>query len=391
MHTKTANGFECQVCSFKTSFKYSLKRHIEKQHGGNSQSSQEENRIEIEIAPVVESLETFRSHSIAQMLEKVGLSNLSIRFDEQGVDLDMLIGLNNDDMKECMKEVGINRFGDRHKILQQIQIEKRKNVSTEIIETIDTPDQSIIQESGESIENDCVGDLLDGTEEENEEANENESFDDQTNDNSIVECPLCRDSSQHCCRICGKPVCNLFCSVPDPRSDNESHRVHKHGDFRCISQQFECPSCGKTFAKPSELQEHMLNHTQESSLTLLSQAGSEFERLLMEEGNVSQSVTETLEELGIVQLPIVGKRIRQNFDDIVINEDGKIFIEDDDDGDFSFSETYEKRKKRKLGKEKSVISKKMRKDQEDNGLRCEICGNTFSRKDSLARHRRNQH
>ena len=97
------------------------------------------------------------------MLEKVGLSNLSIKFDEQGVDLDMLIGLNNDDMKECMKEVGINRFGDRHKILQQIQIEKRKNVSTEIIETIDTPDQSIIQESGESIENDCVGDLLDGT------------------------------------------------------------------------------------------------------------------------------------------------------------------------------------------------------------------------------------
>ena len=259
VHTKTANGYECQVCSFKTSFKYSLKRHIDKQHGGNSQSSQEEveNHIEIEIAPVVESLETFRSHSIAQMLEKVGLSNLSIKFDEQGVDLDMLIGLNNDDMKECMKEVGINRFGDRHKILQQIQIEKRKNVSTEIIETIDTPDQSIIQESGESIENDCVGDLLDGTEEENEEANENESFDDQTNDNSRVECPLCRDSSQHCCRICGKPVCNLFCSVPDPRSDNESHRVHKHGDFRCITQQFECPSCGKTFAKPSECQEHM--------------------------------------------------------------------------------------------------------------------------------------
>ena len=80
----------------------------------------------------------------------------------------------------------------------------------------------------------------------------------------------------------------------------------------------------------------MLNHTQESSLTLLSQAGSEFERLLMEEGNVSQSVTETLEELGIVQLPIVGKRIRQNFDDIVINEDGEIFVEDDDDGDQTF-------------------------------------------------------
>ena len=106
---------------------------------------------------------------------------------------------------------------------------------------------------------------------------------------------------------------------------------------------------------------------------------------------MSLKVLLKLWKLGIVQLPIVGKRITQNFDYIVINEDGEIFVEDDDDRDFSFSETYEKRKKRKLGKETSVISKKMRKDQEDNGLRCEICGNTFSRKDSLARHRRNQH
>ena len=119
-------------------------------------------------------------------------------------------------------------------------------------------------------------------------------------------------------------MCNLFCSVPDPRSDNESHRVHKHGDSRCIAQQFECPSCGKTFAKPSELQEHMLNHTQEASLSLVSQAGSEY-ALLMEENdfqnetNVSQNESETLEDLGIVQLPIVGKRTRQNFDGIDIN------------------------------------------------------------------------
>ena len=98
-------------------------------------------------------------------------------------------------------------------------------------------------------------------------------------------------------------MCNIFCSVPDPQADNESHRGQKHGDSRCIciSQQFECPSCGKTFAKPSELQEHMLNHTQEASLSLISQAGSDY-ALLMEENdfqnetNVSQNESETLED-----------------------------------------------------------------------------------------------
>ena len=139
----------------------------------------------------------------------------------------------------------------------------------------------------------------------------------------------------------------------------------------------------------------MLNHTQEASLSLVSQAGSEY-ALLMEENdfqnetNVSQNESETLEDLGIVQLPIVGKRTRQNFDGIDITQHWEIFVEDDDE-DFSFSETYEKRKKRKLAKEKNVISKKMRKEQVDSGLQCEICGNTFSRKDSLARHKRNQH
>ena len=53
--------------------------------------------------------------TLEQMLENLGLSNLYEKFISEGVDMDMLISLNNKDMKECMTEVGIKRFGDRHR------------------------------------------------------------------------------------------------------------------------------------------------------------------------------------------------------------------------------------------------------------------------------------
>ena len=125
------------------------------------------------------------------------------------------------------------------------------------------------------------------------------------NQSDIVECPLCRDSSQHHCRICGKLVCNLFCSIMDPSSDDELQRIHNPGDSRCVAQSFECPSCGKKFKTSSDIEAHMMNHTQEVSLTLVSQAGYELRRHLAEETEleISSNVTETLEEFGIKQLP----------------------------------------------------------------------------------------
>ena len=62
---------------------------------------------------------------------------------------------------------------------------------------------------------------------------------------------------------------------------------------------------------------------------------------------VKMDVSETLEDLGITQLPIVSKRKRQNFDDIVIDENGDIIAEEEDDEDISFSTTYNYRKKEK--------------------------------------------
>ena len=175
------------------------------------------------------------------------------------------------------------------------------------------------------------------------------------NQSDIVECPLCRDSSQHHCRICGKLVCNLFCSIMDPSSDDEQQRIHKPGDSRCVAQSFECPSCGKKFKTSSDIEAHMLNHTQETSLTLVSQAGSELERLLAEETEleISSNVTETLEEFGIKQLPYIGKRRKHNLNELDIDENGDIVVDEDSDDEFSFSENYlPKRKKRKLEEKK---------------------------------------
>ena len=59
----------------------------------------------------------------------------------------------------------------------------------------------------------------------------------KTNDKTAVPlkpCDLCAVATQHPCRKCGIPVCNLACSIQDPTSENELHRAHKPGDSRCV-------------------------------------------------------------------------------------------------------------------------------------------------------------
>ena len=79
----------------------------------------------------------------------------------------------------------------------------------------------------------------------NEEETLDETCDetmDSDADNSIIECPLCRDSSQYKCRKYWKPVCILFCSIKDPSSDNEMYAIQKPGDSRWTVQNFDCPN-----------------------------------------------------------------------------------------------------------------------------------------------------
>ena len=143
-------------------------------------------------------------------------------FVAEAVDLKMLLSFNESDMKECMKDIGIKRFGDRHKLIEKIRIMKRNEINENKI-TINS-DQLVEQDFGTEI-------LL------------QESYDvvsdDNINDVSLdeivpeKECELC-STSKHTCKLCGKTVCNLFCSIQDPSSDIEMYRIHKSGDKRCV-------------------------------------------------------------------------------------------------------------------------------------------------------------
>ena len=106
-----------------------------------------------------------------------------------------------------------------------------------------------------------------------EETTSNIIEDLETDEGSLT-CSLCEVANEHPCQKCGRPVCNLVCSIPDPSSDNEMRRVHKHGDTRCIQETFECPTCNNFFPTSTDLQEHAEGHAQESSASLMSHANS---------------------------------------------------------------------------------------------------------------------
>ena len=75
--------------------------------------------------------------------------------------------------------------------------------------------------------------------------------------NAANDCEFCQIGTQHMYRICSQPVCNLFCSVQDPTSDNEIHRVHKHGDPRCLAvEEYSCSDCGNVYKSEEHLNIH---------------------------------------------------------------------------------------------------------------------------------------
>ena len=115
-------------------------------------------------------------------------------------------------------------------------------------------------------------------------ANDDETFSniEQTEEHSIkaIEgdtniCILCKDSKQHPCRKCGINVCILFCSIPDPTSDNEMHVIHKDSTRCSAASTFECPTCNIHCKTGNELDDHMHeHHPQLSSISLVSEASS---------------------------------------------------------------------------------------------------------------------
>ena len=101
----------------------------------------------------------------------------------------------------------MNSWAHRHRIKRAIEESKSNRSRPNVINVIREP------EANNSLRNTSIG----------EHSPPDEPI--ETHD-----CDLCLGGTQHRCRLCDTIVCVLRCSIPDPDSDNESHRIHKPGD-----------------------------------------------------------------------------------------------------------------------------------------------------------------
>ena len=69
------------------------------------------------------------------------------------------------------------------------------------------------------------------------------------------------DEHEHPCRRCIVPACNLKCSIKNPVSDKELHRIHKEGDprWRILNHNLKCPKCVDIFNQLETLDNHLHN------------------------------------------------------------------------------------------------------------------------------------
>ena len=153
-------------------------------------------------------------------------------FIENDIDIHVLLDLRPDEFMSMAKELGVNSWAHRHKIKRALENLSEDKTQHKMIHT-DNKEKEL-SETEIGTDNYYTGD-------------------DVIADNTNEDCCLCLNGGQHTCRLCKKVVCVIRCSMPDPNSDNESHRIHLDGDKRCI-QTFECPSCGYIFTTSSELE-----------------------------------------------------------------------------------------------------------------------------------------
>lgn len=159
-------------------------------------------------------------------------------------------------------DIGIVPWGHRHQLRESLEVLKEKSNRKDLT-TVDKPANASTDEPTLTIEEHDYNSLDDPTEETTELLVEETP----TTLEARKDCELCDKSSQHHCTICGKKVCNLFCSQPDPNCSNEMMRCHLPNDPRCISSNFECPSCEMKFKSKTDLQKHDLSSSMPSMIS----------------------------------------------------------------------------------------------------------------------------
>ena len=108
--------FSCNICTFKSKHKFSFNRHVESMHGGTSSTP---NVMPEPCIIDYSSIEVYRAIDVRSMLSSIQLEEMTNKFVSEGLDMEMLLSMQIADIKECLREIGINRFGDRQKICEK--------------------------------------------------------------------------------------------------------------------------------------------------------------------------------------------------------------------------------------------------------------------------------
>ena len=200
-NVEESNGqLSCSFCTFTTKRKYNLTRHLERKHENPVENI---TVVEIMNQPVQEHSKVVMNIQEQEITVKIGLSDILESLDmldelnlfqRESIDFEILLDLTEEELDDMFRSIGMHAWGKRHKLKRALEDFKVGNCMS--VKNKETDHEELI-----NFEND--------------------------------ECSLCQVATQHICRTCVKPVCILYCSVQDPSSDNESHRVHKPGDKRC--------------------------------------------------------------------------------------------------------------------------------------------------------------
>ena len=199
-------------------------RHIERKHIGE----EEEAVIIEESSDIIDQREkeVKEDDDINDFLNNIGLEQYANIFKENDIDIHVLFDLRINEFMEMSKELGISSCAHRHKIKRAME-EKSKAV----LVVRDRVDGDLIEETpndkGEYVEKMMKPKLKIWW-----------SIWKLNNVN------FARAQHSIIGRLCRKQVCNLFCSIQAPSSENESHIIHRYGAKRCRTDEvFPCSEC----------------------------------------------------------------------------------------------------------------------------------------------------
>ena len=118
-----------QIMKIVSTMIYNLKRHERVKHAeiqNEDPSSLSETQLPQQI-----NTDNAVTESISSILEKVNLLEHQKCFTDENVSLEMLLDMSENTIRDCLKDIGILRFGDRHLITREILKERSKTMETE--------------------------------------------------------------------------------------------------------------------------------------------------------------------------------------------------------------------------------------------------------------------